>query len=84
MPGMILDDETDGQLQKVRRLLPADLPSLDLARVQYYQLRSVSSTDPHLDHLLEKVVQLVREREALSGDLDKLENLSWTRIRGSA
>ena len=49
---------------------------LDLARVQYYQLRSVSSTDPQLEHLLEKIVQLVREREALSSELDKLENLS--------
>jgi len=26
--------------------------------------------------LLEKIVQLVREREALSSELDKLENLS--------
>ena len=42
--------------------------------VQYYQLRSVSSTDPQLEHLLEKIVQLVREREALSSELDKLEN----------
>ena len=49
---------------------------LDLVRVQYYQLRSVSSTDPQLENLLEKIVQLVREREALSSELDKLENLS--------
>ena len=50
--------------------------AVHLARLEYYQLRTVSSTDPQLEHLLEKIVQLVREREALSSELDKLENLS--------
>jgi hypothetical protein len=44
--------------------------------VQYYHLRRVSSTDPELEHLLEKIVHLVRERDALSNELDKLQNLS--------
>ena len=49
---------------------------LDLAQLEYYQLRALCSTDPQLEHLLDKIVQLVREREALSSELDKLENLS--------
>ena len=76
MPGMILDDETERQLQKCDDSYRQVSLQLDLARVQYYQLRSVSNTDAQLEHLLEKIVQLVREREALSSELDKLENLS--------
>jgi hypothetical protein len=76
MPGMILDDEIKQQLQKCDDSYRQVSLQLDLARVQYYQLRSVSSTDPRLEHLLEKIVHLVRERGALSSELDKLENLS--------
>ena len=76
MPGMILHDETERQLQKCDDSYRQVSLQLDLARVEYYQLRTVSSTDSQLEHLLEKIVQLVREREALSSELDRLENLS--------
>ena len=76
MPGMILDDETERELQKCDNSYRKVSIQLDLARLEYYQLRTVSSTDPQLEHLLEKIVQLVRERDALSSELDKLENLS--------
>ena len=76
MRDWILDDETERQVQKCDDSYRQVSLQLDLARVQYYQLRSVSSADPQLEHLLEKIVQLVREREALSSELDKLENLS--------
>jgi len=76
MPGMILDDETERQLQRCDDSYRQVSLHLDLARLEYYQLRTVSSTDPQLENLLEKIVQLVREREALSSELDKLENLS--------
>ena len=76
MPGMILDDETERQLQRCDDSYRQISLQLDLARLEYYQLRTASSTDPQLEHLLEKIVQLVRERDALSSELDKLENLS--------
>ena len=76
MPGMILDDETERQLQRCDDSYRQVSLHLDLARLEYYQLRTVSSADPQLEHLLEKIVRLVREREALSSELDKLENLS--------
>ena len=76
MPGMIVDDETERQLQGCDDSYRKVSLHLDLARLEYYQLRTVSSTDPQLGHLLEKIVQLVREREGLSSELDKLENLS--------
>ena len=76
MPGMILEDETERQLQKCDNSYRKVSLHLDLARPAYYQLRTVSSTDPQLEHLLEQIVQLVREREALSSELDKLQYLS--------
>ena len=57
MPGMILDDETERQLQRCDDSYRQLSLQLDLARVEYYQLRTVSSTDSQLEHLLEKIVQ---------------------------
>jgi chromosome segregation ATPase len=76
MRGMILDEETKRQLQRCDDSYRQVSLQLDLARLEYYQLRTVSSTDPQLGHLLEKIVQLVRERDALSSELNKLEKLS--------
>jgi len=73
---MILDDEIKQQLQTCDDSYRQVSLQLDLARLEYYRLRTVSSTDPQLEHLLEKIVHLVRKRDALSSELDKLENLS--------
>jgi hypothetical protein len=76
MRGMILNDEIKQQLGTCDDAYRQVSLQLDLARVQYYQLRRVSSTDPELEYLLEKIVHLVRERDALSNELDNLQNLS--------
>ena len=76
MSAMILDDEVKQQLERCDDSYRQVTLQLGLARVKYYQLRRVSSTDPELEYLLEKIVRLVRERDALSSELDRLENLS--------
>ena len=45
MPELILDDETKRQLQKCDDSYRQVSLQLDLARLEYYQLRTVSSTD---------------------------------------
>jgi chromosome segregation ATPase len=69
-------DETKRQLQKCDDSYRQVSLQVDLARPKYYRLRTVSSTDPQLEHLLERIVQLIRERDALSSELNKLDNLS--------
>ena len=83
MPGMIPNDEIKQQLETCDVSYRQVSLQLDLARVQYYQLRRVSSTDPELDYLLDKIVHLARERDALCNELDNLQNLSST-ARGPA
>jgi hypothetical protein len=73
---MILNDEIKQRLETCDDSYRQVSLRLDLARVQYYQLRRISSTDPELEYLLEKIIHLARERDALSNELDNLQNLS--------
>lgn len=73
MPGMFLHDEFERRVQTCdERYRKASL-QLDRARLAYYALRTASSTDPRLDQVLDEVLQLSRQREALRAELDRLE-----------
>ena len=69
------DEELDRQLEKLEgRYRKASL-RLDLARLEYFQLKRDAGDAAHIASAEEKVFELTQQRDALRAELDRLEDL---------
>jgi hypothetical protein len=75
MSGLDFDDtELDRRLARLESRYRTASLRLDLARLEYYQLKRDAGDPALIASAQDKVVQLIQERDALRDELDRLED----------